>query len=88
MFIDGGKVGEGRIERTVPVAFSIDETLDVGRDSGAPVSPDYESRDNTFNGDVLWVHIASAATTTTGAYQAQSGSRQPWFGNRRSHEDE
>jgi arylsulfatase len=57
MFIDGEKVGEGRIERTVPVAFSIDETLDVGRDTGAPVSPDYGSRDNAFNGDVLWVHI-------------------------------
>jgi hypothetical protein len=57
IFIDGEKVGEGRIDRTVPVAFSIDETLNVGRDSGAPVSPDYRSRHNAFNGDVLWVYI-------------------------------
>jgi hypothetical protein len=31
--------------------------MDVGRDTGAPVSPDYEARDNAFNGEVLWVNI-------------------------------
>ncbi|MEI6633040.1 MAG: arylsulfatase [Chlamydiota bacterium] len=42
LFINGKKVGEGRIERTVPVGFSGDETFDVGMDTGLPVG-DYEA---------------------------------------------
>ena len=30
--INGRKVGEGRIEKTVPVVFSTDDTFDVGED--------------------------------------------------------
>lgn len=57
LFIDGEQVGEGRIERTVPIGFSIDETLDIGRDTGSPVSPDYGPRGNRFSGEVNWVRI-------------------------------
>jgi arylsulfatase A-like enzyme len=57
LFVDGAKVGEGRIDRTVPIAFSIDETCDVGRETGSPVSPDYGSDRNRFSGDVNWVQI-------------------------------
>jgi hypothetical protein len=32
LYIDGKKVGEGRIERTQPGIFSADETADVGID--------------------------------------------------------
>ena len=32
----------GRIERTMPVRFSFDETFDIGEDTGTPVSEDYE----------------------------------------------
>ncbi len=39
--VDGKKDGEGRVERTVPMVFSRDETCDVGEDAGAPVSSDY-----------------------------------------------
>src|SRR4029078_9286850 len=39
LLVDADKVGEGRVERTVPVAFSIDETCDVGVDDGLPVCP-------------------------------------------------
>jgi len=35
--VDGRKVAEGRIERTVPAVFSGDETADVGVDSATPV---------------------------------------------------
>jgi arylsulfatase len=35
--VDGQKVAEGRIERTQPGAFSVDETADVGIDLGSPV---------------------------------------------------
>ena len=30
LYLDGTKVGEGRVEGTVPMAFSADETLDLG----------------------------------------------------------
>ncbi|MBA4153617.1 arylsulfatase [Flavobacterium sp.] len=37
LYIDGKKVGEGRIERTQPGIFSADETVDVGIDLATPV---------------------------------------------------
>ena len=40
--VNGRKVGEGRIEKTVPVVFSTDDTFDVGEDWGTPISPTYE----------------------------------------------
>ena len=40
--VDGKSVAEGRIEKTVPNRFSLDETLDVGEDTGTTVSPEYE----------------------------------------------
>jgi arylsulfatase A-like enzyme len=56
LYVDGDKVGEGRIEHTVPMLFSADETLDLGRDTATPVSDDHGS-DNAFTGRVLWVQI-------------------------------
>ena len=57
LFYDGKKVGGGRIERTVPMAFSLDETTDVGRDSGTAVSKDYTPQTSHFTGKVKWVQI-------------------------------
>jgi len=57
LFIDGQKVGEGRVEMTEPFGFSFDESLDVGLETGSPVSTDYGPRDNKFNGEVNWVEI-------------------------------
>jgi arylsulfatase A-like enzyme len=57
LYVDGKKVGEGRVEITVPMAFSADETCDVGKGTGSPVSPDYDARDNEFSGEVNWVRI-------------------------------
>ena len=37
IYINGKKVGEGRIERTQPRVFSADETADVGIDLATPV---------------------------------------------------
>jgi arylsulfatase len=38
--VDGVPAGEARLERTVPVVFSMSgETFDVGLDTGAPVGP-------------------------------------------------
>jgi len=57
LYLDGQKVGEGRVEMTVPMIFSADETCDVGKGTGSPVSPDYDARDNEFSGEVNWVQI-------------------------------
>ncbi len=57
LYVDGGKVGEGRVEATVPMIFSADETADIGSDTASPVSDDYGPTDNAFNGSVLWVQI-------------------------------
>jgi hypothetical protein len=42
LLIDGKKVGEGRIEKTIPARFGID-TFGVGVDTGSPVSNTYKS---------------------------------------------
>jgi len=57
LYYDGKKVGEGRVERTHPMAFSADETTDVGRDTATPVSSDYTRKTSEFNGKVNWVQI-------------------------------
>jgi len=57
LHVDGKQAGTGRIERTHAFFFSMDETMEVGCDVGEPVSPDYGSRGNEFNGKVNWVRI-------------------------------
>jgi len=57
IYVDGKKDGEGRVEVTMPMIFSMDETCDVGMDCGSPVSPDYGVEGNAFNGEVNWVQI-------------------------------
>jgi arylsulfatase len=57
LFVDGDQTGEGRVEGTVPMIFSGDETADVGSDTASPVSDDYATGDNAFTGDVNWVQI-------------------------------
>jgi arylsulfatase len=57
LFIDGQKVGSARVEETHAMAFSGDETTDIGREFGSPVSPDYGPRGNEFSGEVNWVQV-------------------------------
>jgi arylsulfatase len=57
LYVDGQRVGDGRVERTHKFFFSMDETADIGSDAGAPVSEDYGPRDNDFTGRVHWVQI-------------------------------
>ena len=40
--VDGEKVAEGRVERTLGYRISIDESFDVGEDSGTPVNHTYD----------------------------------------------
>ena len=45
LYVDGKKVGERRIEQTNPLGkFTLDESFDIGMDSGSPVIDDYESK--------------------------------------------
>ena len=43
LYANNKKIGEGRLEKTIPNRISIDETLDVGFDTGTPVTEDYET---------------------------------------------
>jgi arylsulfatase len=60
LYVDGKKAGQGRIDATAAMVFSADDGCDVGRDTGAPVSPDYGPRGNAFNGTVKGVQLAIA----------------------------
>ena len=42
LLVDGEPVAEGRIERTIPIRVTLDESLDVGEDTGTPVSRSYD----------------------------------------------
>lgn len=55
MFINGKKVGEGRIEKTVEARFGID-TFGVGANTRSPVSNTYKPP-FAFNGEVTDVTI-------------------------------
>lgn len=56
LYLDGEKLGEGRVDATAAMIFSADDTLDVGEEGGALVSEDY-GQDNAFSGHVKWVQI-------------------------------
>ena len=57
LYVDGEQVGEGRVDGTVPMLFSADETTDVGSDTATPVSDDYGPTDSEFTGNVRWVQL-------------------------------
>ena len=57
LWVDGTKVGEGRVDATEPMVFSADETADVGSDTGSRVSDDYRPETSDFTGPVGWVQI-------------------------------
>jgi arylsulfatase len=57
LFIDGQPVGQGHVDRTVPMVFSADETCDVGEETGSATSPEYKPHGNGFTGKVHWVQF-------------------------------
>jgi Sulfatase len=56
LYLDGDKVGEGKVDATAAMVFSADDTCDVGQEGGALVADDYPVP-NTFTGEVNWVEI-------------------------------
>lgn len=54
LFVDGKQITQGQIPRTIPIRFSLDETLDVGEDTGTPVVEDYADKmPFTFTGKLV-----------------------------------
>jgi arylsulfatase A-like enzyme len=60
LYVDGTKVGEGKVAATAAMIFAADDGLDVGSDTGSPVSQDYGPRGNEFTGRVKGVEITIA----------------------------
>jgi len=58
LFVDGKQAGEGKVDATLQTIYSADDGLDVGEDTGSPVSPDYGPQGNAFNGKVKGVQLA------------------------------
>ncbi|MCX2982950.1 arylsulfatase [Halieaceae bacterium IMCC14734] len=54
--VDGKRVARGRIERSIPAIFSIDETFDVGTDTGSPAG--HYPANFAFTGTIEEVRIA------------------------------
>ena len=50
--VNGKQVAQGRIEHTVPIAFSADEGTDVGVDEATNVTDAYKEDDNRFTGKI------------------------------------
>jgi arylsulfatase len=63
LFLDGAKVGEGRLDGTVPLIFSGDETTDLGNDTGTPVTDDFGSVGRPFTGRIAWVELDIGAAS-------------------------
>lgn len=71
LYLDGRKDGEGGVAATEPVLFSADDTCDVGVDAGSPISEDYGSQGNAFNGDVKGVLIEAGDDSYTHMIDAE-----------------
>ena len=54
LYLDGDNVADGRVEATVPMVFSLDETADVGRDTGTTVSRRYTPTAGSRAGSTGW----------------------------------
>jgi arylsulfatase A-like enzyme len=68
--VDGKAAAEGKLARTVPLRFSADETLDVGEDTGTPVSEDYHVPFK-FTGDLKKVMIELSDNKLTPAEEEE-----------------
>ena len=69
--VDGNKVAEGHIEKTVPFRFSLDESFDVGQDTGTPVIDEYDAKmPFQFTGTLRKVEFKLGPEMVTSAQRA------------------
>ena len=70
--MNGNKVAEGALDKTVPGSFSLSETFDVGVDNGTPVSKNYKRKDHfPFTGQIDKVTITLTAPDSDKVKEAQ-----------------
>ena len=58
LYVNDKKVGTGKVKKTVPSIFSIDETCNVGIDRESMVTTDYTLETSEFNGEIDKVTIS------------------------------
>ena len=57
LYCDGRAIGSGRVEATQAMVFSADETTDIGRETGTPVSSHYTKQTSKLTGTLHWVQL-------------------------------
>ena len=57
LFVDGAQVGQGRIDQTLCCRISLDETFDVGADTGTSANPADYDVPNKFTGKMKGLTI-------------------------------
>jgi hypothetical protein len=57
LLVNGKKVAAGRLGRTQPGIFSVDDAADVGMDEGTPVVEDYQPSSTKFTGTIRKVIV-------------------------------
>ena len=62
LYIDGKPVGSGRVEETLPMLLSLDETSNLGSKRGSPITPDVPVENNAFTGTVQLIVIEANPT--------------------------
>ena len=55
--LDGRKIGGGCVGATMPMIYSLDETMDVGCETGSMVTEEYDAATSKFNGRIAWVQL-------------------------------
>jgi arylsulfatase len=74
LFVDGLEVGRGRVEETLPRAFSLDETAGVGMSPGSPVVEGFTPGDSRFSGRVKWLRLERGQAAVGDAGVSRSAS--------------
>jgi arylsulfatase len=62
LFVNDQPVGQGRIDMTQAMVFSVDDAADVGQDAGTPVTEDYQVKDSPFTGTIRQVTVVLQPT--------------------------
>ncbi len=57
LYVNDQPVGEARVERTMPFAYSGDEGVDVGVDNETPVTEEYKQGANRFTGRIVRIVV-------------------------------
>jgi arylsulfatase len=78
LLVDGQQVAQGHIERTIRFRFSLDETFDVGEDTGTPVIEEYVAQmPFKFTGRLakLTIELAPHTLSATDQKEIEEGAK-------------